>query len=166
VFLRIRDVFNEDGRFMNKSHDIFRSQVASVRDPADHIDTQGAPDPVMIRVYHEGCKGATAFFRNRPFLDEFTTLLSAVCGEECNVLVHASSVGSEPYSLALWWLHRGEYASQHLRIYATDLNPAFLEAAQRGIYPATILEGMTLKSVPGSSRSRRAFACLTKSGRW
>lgn len=31
--------------------------------------------PVMLRAYNDGCKGATAFFRNRPFLDEFFRLL-------------------------------------------------------------------------------------------
>lgn len=98
--------------------------------------------PVMLRAYHEGYKGATAFFRNRPFLDEFFRLLSTKCGRECFVLVHASSIGAEPYSLAMWWLNRAQQRNINLTIHATDLNGTFLEIARRGVYPPVILEGM------------------------
>ena len=95
----------------------------------------------MIRAYHDGHKGATAFFRNRPFLDRYVSMLEQLGGNEVSVLVHASSVGAEPYSLALWWLHRG--GDMPLKIYATDLDAGFLQVAQTAVYPAEILDGMT-----------------------
>lgn len=97
----------------------------------------------MIRAYDGGCKGATAFFRNRPFLDQFFKLLSARCGQKCKVLVHACSIGAEPYSLAFWSLHRRKEYGVDLTIHATDVNAAFLGLAQQGVYPSGILDGMT-----------------------
>src|SRR5438132_9896345 len=86
--------------------------------------------PVMIRVYDSGQKGATAFFRNRPFLSAFLAELVARCGRRPRVLFHACSVGSEPYSFALWCRHHASgAASLTPTITATDVNPTFLAAA-------------------------------------
>jgi len=104
-------------------------------------------EPVMLRAYHDGHKGATAFFRNRPFLETFFSLLQDVHdGTRVKVLVHACSVGAEAWSLALWWLHKIQPSwrgAVTLDIAATDIDPSFLEYAQQGTYPAALLEGMT-----------------------
>lgn len=109
-------------------------------------DSMRRAEPVMIRAYNGGRKGATAFFRNRPFLDTFFSALRPVCDRRIKILVHACSVGAEPYSLALWWLHRvlpqwcGEL---DVDIVATDIDPGFLAFAQQGSYPEALLAGMS-----------------------
>lgn len=101
-------------------------------------------DPVMIRAYHGEHKGATAFFRNRPFLQTLTQLLAGVCRQRCRILVHACSVGAEPYSLAMWWVnHVRPQSPLDIEILATDIDAEFLQFAGRGEYPASLLAGMT-----------------------
>ena len=104
------------------------------------------PDPVMIRAYNDGHKGATAFFRNRPFLDTLFAVLKSRCTDGVRILVHASSVGAEPYSLALWWLKRilPLYAtSPGFDLVATDIDAGFLAFSQKAIYPDGLLSGMS-----------------------
>jgi len=99
-------------------------------------------EPVMLRVYQGGNKGATAFFRNRPLLATLMDELAALGRPRVRVLVHAASIGAEPYSLALWHLHR--IASRFdLEIHATDINAHFLAHAQKGEYPADLARGLT-----------------------
>lgn len=103
-------------------------------------------DPVMIRAYNGGHKGATAFFRNRPFLDTFFSTLIPLCEGRIRILVHASSVGAEPYSLALWWLHRvlpSALGDAGIDIVATDIDPGFLAFAQTASYPEALRAGMS-----------------------
>lgn len=103
-------------------------------------------DPVMLRVYNDGHKGATALFRNRPFIDAlFSALLSATEGR-MKIFVNACSSGAEPYSLAMWWLNKvrplcGDDVT--VQIVATDIDPVFLDFAKQACYPATVLDGMT-----------------------
>lgn len=103
-------------------------------------------EPMMIRAYNDGHKGATAFFRNRPFLETFFFALKPVCQGRIKILVHASSVGAEPYSLALWWLHRvrsGWPGEVDIDIAATDIDSGFLAFAQQATYPDALLAGMS-----------------------
>lgn len=103
-------------------------------------------EPIMIRAYNDGHKGATAFFRNRPFLETLFSALKPVCKGRIKILVHASSVGAEPYSLALWWLHRarsGWLGEVDIDIAATDIDAGFLAFAQQATYPDALLAGMT-----------------------
>ena len=110
----------------------------------DGCNHEQAIAPVMLRAYSEGSKGATAFFRNRPFLETFCKLLTERGSRPCSVLVHASSIGAEPWSLALWWLHRVfPITGCEIEIVATDLNPGFLTFAQIGVYPAEVLRGLS-----------------------
>lgn len=98
----------------------------------------------MLRCYAHGHTGTTQFFRNRALLSELATLLARQETRPIRVLFHACSVGAEPYSLALWWRHRrGAAAVDAIEIAATDIEPAFLAVARRGVYPATVLEGLT-----------------------
>lgn len=102
-------------------------------------------EPMMIRVYNGEHKGATAFFRNRPFLETFFSALTQRCERKAKILVHACSVGAEPYSLALWWLHRvlPQIAGDaELDIAATDVDRGFLAFAKQGSYPDALLAGM------------------------
>ncbi len=98
--------------------------------------------PVMIRVYQGGNKGATAFFRNRAVLDTLLETLAGLGRRRVRVFVHAASVGAEPYSLALCWMHRWRSAFE-LEIVATDINAHFLEAARQGVYPQQVGAGLT-----------------------
>ena len=104
------------------------------------------PEPIMIRAYNEGHKGATAFFRNRPFLDTLFSILGSRCTGNIRILVHASSVGAEPYSLAMWWLKRflpQNSTALSLDIVATDIDNGFLAYSQQASYPDSLLNGMS-----------------------
>jgi chemotaxis methyl-accepting protein methylase len=98
--------------------------------------------PVMLRIYQGGNKGATAFFRNRPLLETLMDALEATGQRRVTLFVHAASVGAEPYSLALYHRHRKAQAFE-LAIQATDINASFLEIAHRGSYPAEVARGLT-----------------------
>ena len=97
-----------------------------------HANDGKVAQPVMIRVYNDGHKGATAFFRNRPFLDALFAVLRQRCHHRVRILVHASSIGAEAYSLALWWFNRilpHWHGEIDLDIAATDIDTAFLAFA-------------------------------------
>jgi hypothetical protein len=99
-------------------------------------------NPVMLRVYDEGKKGATAFFRNRPFLDTLLEALRQLQRPQVRIFVHAASVGAEPYSLALRHLHRTPRTFE-LQIVASDASSGFVEIARAGRYPTQLLPGLT-----------------------
>lgn len=96
----------------------------------------------MLRVYDGAQKGATAFFRNRVLLQTLMDELAALRKPRVRALVHAASIGAEPYSLAMWHLHRGAGGFE-LEIHATDINARFLELARKGEYPADLARGLT-----------------------
>ena len=103
-------------------------------------------DPVMLRAYNNGNTGATAFFRNRPFLDTFLRHLAENSSTQIRILVHACSVGAEPYSLVMWWRNRVPPAVKkktELEVVATDIDGEFIEYAKQGSYPSTLMEGMS-----------------------
>jgi len=107
---------------------------------------QDIAKPVMIRAYSGVNKGATAFFRNRPFLRTLATELGQRCPERPRVFFHACSIGAEPYSLAIWYLNDAASTGRPApAIFATDIAPAFLEMARAAQYPRSILTGMTDK---------------------
>ncbi len=103
-------------------------------------------DPIMLRAYSNGFKGATAFFRNRPLIETLFEQLTATAKDRYHVLVHACSIGAEPYSLAMWWHHRVQptlAGTPQLRLVATDANPEFLAFARAAQYPRALNAGMT-----------------------
>lgn len=109
-------------------------------------NSQVVTSPVMIRVYNGVQKGATAFFRNRPCIETLFSLLTVEEGKRVKILVHACSVGAEPYSLALWWIHKvlsKQPGVGEIDIVATDINSEFLAFARKGVYPDSLLTGMT-----------------------
>lgn len=73
--------------------------------------------------------GRTDFFRNPAFLRALIDLLRAEAAPR--VLVHAAAMGAEPYSLVMAARLAG---LRDIRVEATDVEPAFLEMAQRGVY--------------------------------
>jgi len=91
----------------------------------------------MLRVYHGDKKGATAFFRNRAFLEQVVNLLKNLDKKQARVLFHACSIGAEPYSFAAWSLLHGI----DVMIDATDIVPDFVQAAREGVYPLSALGG-------------------------
>lgn len=102
--------------------------------------------PVIVRAYNNGHKGATAFFRNRPFLEALFAGLLSTAEKRISIFAHACSLGAEPYSLALWWLHKVQpvwSSDVSLEVVATDVDPEFLAFARSGEYPAEVLRGMT-----------------------
>jgi chemotaxis methyl-accepting protein methylase len=128
--------------FDRKGDDSFRWKAEPEKANHSRAIQNNGVDPVMIRAYQAENKGATAFFRNRPFLNTFMDLLFSLTEERCRILFHASSVGAEPYSFALQYLH-SKYHSRNIEIYATDINASFLDIARKGEYPADLLQGMT-----------------------
>ena len=114
--------------------------------------------PVMLRPYDREFKGATAFFRNRPFIQTALELLvERSHGNSMSILFHASSVGAEPYSFALWWLRRFSNQGKILKIYATDISQTFLDVANAAVYPSELAHGMTDEEIGWFERSD---ACL------
>jgi len=73
--------------------------------------------------------GRTDFFRNPAFFRALVELLGST--RRPHVLVHASAVGAEPYSLVMAARLAG---IEDIRVDATDLEPSFLEIARRGVY--------------------------------
>ena len=73
--------------------------------------------------------GRTDFFRNAPFLSALVELLRAV--RSPRILVHAAATGAEPYSLVMAARLAG---LDDIAVYATDIEPSFLEIAKRGVY--------------------------------
>ena len=98
-----------------------------------------APDPLMLRVYKDDRKGATAFFRNRYFLNVLVARLAALAAKPVRLLVQACSIGAEPYSIAAAAHDRG----LDLAIDATDIEAEFIAFAQRAQYPEVITASMT-----------------------
>jgi hypothetical protein len=58
------------------------------------------------------------------------------------VFFHSCSIGAEPYSLALWYLHRAGGAPLPV-VEASDIEETFLDVARTGVYPRAILDGMS-----------------------
>jgi chemotaxis methyl-accepting protein methylase len=92
----------------------------------------------MLRVYKGDKKGATAFFRNREFLNTIISLLKAEGLAAPAVFFHACSIGAEPYSFAA----TAKASAFDVAIDATDIEPDFISHAQKAVYPADILGGM------------------------
>jgi chemotaxis methyl-accepting protein methylase len=91
------------------------------------------PEKTMLRVYDAAQKGATAFFRNRPLLATIDELLREKPGHEpLRILFHASSIGAEVYSFVIHSMISGLAIERDLQVFATDLNPNFLNFAREG----------------------------------
>ena len=100
------------------------------------MTAQPSINPLMLRVYKDDKKGATAFFRNRVFLDFVLNLVAdSAKGRAAEVLFHACSIGAEPYSFAAASIEK----SIDVMIDATDIEPEFVKAAKQGVYPAQIV---------------------------
>lgn len=107
---------------------------ASVKGPS-------GSEHMMMRAYHGQFKGATAFFRNRNFINTaLSVLLKKKSGNQIKLFVHASSVGAEPYSLAIWWREYFGDTGVELVIDATDISPSFLEVMRQAVYPVSVIE--------------------------
>jgi hypothetical protein len=114
-------------------------RIATSRTVPAEAAAIGESSPTMIRAYHGTHVGATAFFRNRPFLDILSRQLSLRCAGTPRVLFHACSVGAEPYSLGAWWCR---HYDRPIDIVATDIDERFLEVAREAIYPEGAIEGL------------------------
>lgn len=108
---------------------------------ASNIDSQSGK--TMLRVYSGQQKGATAFFRNRPLLELVLARLRRAPRRRIKALFHAASIGAEPYSFAMAWWRRGLDRARPIDIFATDINPVFLEYARHATYPAEVLASCT-----------------------
>lgn len=95
------------------------------------------PLPHMLRVYKDDKKGATAFFRNRPFLNTILKLMQKE-SDMPSAFFHACSIGAEPYS----FIAMAKMLMLDVSVEATDIEPKFIEVAKEGIYPNAILKGM------------------------
>lgn len=92
----------------------------------------------MLRVYKDDKKGATAFFRNRPFLNTVLGLMQKE-SDMPSAFFHACSIGAEPYS----FVATAKMLMLDVSVEATDIEPEFIKVAEEGVYPNSILKGMT-----------------------
>jgi chemotaxis methyl-accepting protein methylase len=115
----------------------------------------------------------TLFFRNRPQLSVlFDDILpmTATGNRPVRVLVHACADGSEPYTLAIEWLHRGRPFP--IRMIASDRSPELVSDAQRGIYPLRTIQdaskraGYSLEPYFELSREDRSQVAVSEEVRW
>lgn len=97
----------------------------------------------MLRVYSGDKKGATAFFRNRCFVDTINSCLLRLNQPKIRVMFHSCSVGAEPYSFAITWQNQKQQPLPELRIDTTDIEPNFVETAKKALYQDHILESMS-----------------------
>jgi hypothetical protein len=95
---------------------------------------------MMIRAYNGQHIGSTEFFRNRALLDTVHDCVDRLCPGRPRVLFHAVSIGAEAYSYLIGRALRRPEAAE--RCDATDIDGEFLNAADRAIYPANVLEGI------------------------
>lgn len=102
-----------------------------------------APAPVRLRPVTDQRIGTTAFFRNRPLLDVVCRRLAALDRADIDVLFHACSNGAEVYSFLIACRNHPELRRRNVRVWATDIEPAFVAMAQNAVYPTQILAGMT-----------------------
>lgn len=108
-----------------------------------------APPPVRLRPVTDMNIGTTAFFRNRPLLNALCAQLETHDAAVIDVLFHACSIGAEVYSFLIACRLHPVLAQKTIRLAACDLDPAFVNYARQGVYPATIVQGM--------SQQERAF---------
>jgi chemotaxis methyl-accepting protein methylase len=84
---------------------------------------------------------------------EANTLPSLVAGHPAGIRIWSAgcALGQEAYGIKMLWvrLTEGNPAAPPLDLFATDVNPAYLERAIEGVYPAR-----AVAPVPGEARAR------------
>ena len=95
-----------------------------------------------IRPVVRNLTGTTCFFRNRPLLDTLLQLLHDDDKPMYKALVHACSIGAEPYSLSI--AHKQSEYSYDMEIYATDICSEFIDLARHGAFPKGVVDTMTM----------------------
>jgi len=107
------------------------------------------PKPAALRPVSGQHVGTTAFFRNRAFMTCLIELLADLNRTESHlrILFHSCSVGAEPYSFAMEACMSGLYQRYGaIAIEATDIEPSFLAAAQRAVYPIKVLQSVPMEA--------------------
>lgn len=99
--------------------------------------------PVRIAVNDAEFIGATAFFRNRAFLNQLGKEAARLGadGRQVRILNHACSIGAETYSLAIHLKLR--CPTLDFKIDATDVSQGFRNFAIAGAYPERVMSGLT-----------------------
>jgi chemotaxis methyl-accepting protein methylase len=149
-FLFRNKVFTEElfQQGLNTNYPLFFNRnESSVRTEWQLPEMPLRPQPELIRIYDETSTqfkliGSTGFFRNRPLLKTILNRIDSECNE-LKVLFHASSIGSDPFSfcIAFHLYFRGKKMPR-LKVFAVDISAQFLNTAQKGCYPQSVLEGM------------------------
>jgi two-component system, chemotaxis family, CheB/CheR fusion protein len=111
---------------------------------------QSHPDE-LGRLYRECLIGVTSFFRDHEPFELLKTLVVPRIidrlrpDQPLRVWVPGCSTGEEAYSIAIAILEvLGSRADEtKLQIFASDLNPAAISFARRGVYPASITEDVS-----------------------
>ena len=96
---------------------------------------------MMIRAYSGQHIGSTEFFRNRALFETVHDCIDRLGPEPPRALFHAVSIGAEAYSYVIGRTLRRPEANEGCD--ATDISPDFLKAAERAIYPRSVLDGTT-----------------------
>ena len=101
-------------------------------------------DPAEREVFDGLCRVTISrFFRDRPVFDALRPLVAALSPERVRLWSAGCASGEEPYSLAAlmeFGVRRGEY-----EILATDVDPALIERARRGVYRRSSLRELPTK---------------------
>lgn len=104
----------------------------------------------------------TSFFREAHHFDLLATEVVAprlAAGDRIRIWSAGCSTGQEPYSIAMTILNRvPDAANRDVRVLATDIDPAVLDRARAGIYPAGQDTGL------GPEDRRRHF--VDEGGAW
>jgi chemotaxis methyl-accepting protein methylase len=84
-----------------------------------------------------------AFFRNRSFLFHFGAEIArqSTPGKPVEIFVHACTIGSEVYSLEIYW--QTVHPTVDFCITSTDISGWFVEYARAAEYPGQALEALT-----------------------
>ena len=110
-------------------------------------------NPIRLRPTTEKSIGTTAFFRNRPLYEVLFSELKTLGKPHYKILFHACSIGAEVYSFVIRYALGGYISDFTIEVYATDLEPGFVEYSRNGQYPSEILGGM--------NEDERSFFVLT-----
>ena len=119
--------------------------------------------------------GKTEFFRDTRQFQAlqgtiFPELLAAARTERRRLRIWSAgcATGEEPYSLAILALESG-VRKEEIDIWATDLNPAAVDAARRGVYPVRRMVGLSeerlgrwFEPVPGGYEAKAELKDLVR----
>ena len=141
-----------------------RMQITQLASPADYIARLRADERERHSLFLGLLISVTGFFRDPDAFEALAAVLPKLTAdkaaeEELRVWVPGCATGEEVYSIAMLLREHLDQGDQRrvVRIFATDINEAALNVARSGLYPAALVE-------PVSVERRQRFFEKTPSG--